>query len=196
MANAFIHRRANTLRETSVAKRRRISSVLDDHVVNSLINLICSHTRLPKQTKTKINRAGPEILGLVDDLVKISIKKLFLDICLCNFFQKKFNSSLYLNQSASVLTNSSCKPPRSSHPLYTILVVNLKSTRDTGDVKRLNVRRFGYVGRDRAARRHVSWFQTFSLAINHFINVSLDKAAATTKLTTIQSLCYSLRFLL
>lgn len=31
------------------------------------------------------------------------------------------------------------------------------------------------MGRDRAARRYVSWLQTFSLAINNFIFVSLHK---------------------
>jgi hypothetical protein len=46
MADALIDRSTHALREASIAKRRRISTGINNHLMNSPVNLIRCHTWL------------------------------------------------------------------------------------------------------------------------------------------------------
>jgi hypothetical protein len=52
MTDALIHRSAYALGKATVAERRRVSTSIDDHLMNSLIDLVRCHTWLqpPHQT--------------------------------------------------------------------------------------------------------------------------------------------------
>lgn len=57
VTNAFVYRSANTFGKSTITERRRICSVINNHLVNFLINGICGDTWLPihQPVQNKIN---------------------------------------------------------------------------------------------------------------------------------------------